>query len=433
LTARLPDPARSRAVLIGAGTYAEPELPGLPGVPNNLIDLRAVLTAPGGSGLPDAHCVVLADPPDAATVGLGLAKAAAEAEDLLLVYYAGHGLLGNGGELFFALGNTNPAIVGMSALPCAEVRQVFRNSAAPLRVFIVDCCLSGRAFEPTMSASADALLGMLDLHGAYVLTATRPNQLALAPQGLRNTLFTGELLRVLREGIPGGPELLTLDVLYGHLHASLRRRNLPTPSSNANGSAAHLALAPNSARTGDIADLQQRLTELEALARDFPALVRDLRDAIGKLGDAESETEKIYSRALDRFAEPNLPPPRGLAPELYRRAGELERLGRDGQWLRVAGELDGLRREVAEAAEGADRLRTLASGLFDRREELRGRLKVLLAKAVRHGVAEDGDTTARYAVAHNELWTKPCDLRAATLAVLAYQDRVLRGREDGQG
>src|SRR6266545_6238329 len=193
--ARLPDPARSRAVLIGSSVYADPDLVELPGVRDNLTDLHAVLTSPRGTGLPAAHCTVLAEPTEAATVGECLANAAREAEDLLLVYYAAHGLTSRGGgELYLALSTTRSHIIGTSALRCAEVRQAFLDSAARTRVLILDCCFSGRAFERLMSNPAGALLSQVDVDGAFALTATQPNQLALAPVGQRNTLFTGELL-----------------------------------------------------------------------------------------------------------------------------------------------------------------------------------------------------------------------------------------------
>lgn len=432
--ARLPDPARSRAVLIGTSRYADGELHPLPAVRDNLTDLHAVLTSDRGTRLPEAHCLVLPDPPDTNVVGDHLTAAARAAEDLLLVYYAGHGLIWtNRTELYLALGGTRSNSVGTSALRCTEVRQVFLDSAARIRVLILDCCLSGRAIEQTMSGSAHALLDQFDVHGAYILTATQPNQLAEAPPGKRNTLFTGELLRLLREGIPGGPELLTLDALYRQLKASLGRRNLPEPTCNNSDAAAHLALAPNAAHRwaqgGDIGVLHQRIAELEALARAYPDRKAALSVALDELAAIEAETEDLYRTVLDKIAEPSLPTPAALAPELADRMSGLDRMAADGQWTRLADELDTLDREIAEARHGTARLHALASGLLERREELRGRLKVLLAMAVRRGIAEKDEVATRHELAHDLLWTKPCDLRAATRAVRAFQQSVTDGRE----
>jgi hypothetical protein len=90
---RLPDGRRSRAVLLGTSEYLHPELAPLPAVRNNLADLAAVLTSPTETGLPSENCTILLDQTDVEVVGDRLETAAAQADDLLLVYYAGHGLL----------------------------------------------------------------------------------------------------------------------------------------------------------------------------------------------------------------------------------------------------------------------------------------------------------------------------------------------------
>lgn len=350
-TARLPDPARSRAVLIGVGRYADPGLPPLPAVHNNLTDLRDLLTSEHGAGLPAEHCSVLADPPDAATVAESLVAAADQAQDLLLVYYAGHGLpWTSSNELYLAMGNTRTSIVGSSALRCAEVRQTFLDSTASTRVLIVDCCFSGRAIEQLMADPADVLLGKVDVKGAFVLTATQPNQLAQAPLGQRNTTFTGELVRMLHDGIPAGPELITLDTLYHHLKASLRRRNLPEPTSNAHGSAANLALARNVAhratRSADIAQLRGQLADLEELQREYPRRLAVLRSAIDELAGAEARAKDVYRSVLGRITEPGIDPSGELAADLAGLAG-VDQLAYNGMWKRLADELTAVNRQVA--------------------------------------------------------------------------------------
>jgi hypothetical protein len=47
-----------------------------------------------------------------AGIGKRLTALASEAEDMLLVYYAGHGLIGGNGELFLALPGTHGGLPG---------------------------------------------------------------------------------------------------------------------------------------------------------------------------------------------------------------------------------------------------------------------------------------------------------------------------------
>jgi uncharacterized caspase-like protein len=390
-------------VLIGSSEFADPALMPLPGIRDNLSGLRGFLTSRRGTGIPKEHCVVLAEPPDAATVAETLVEAARAADDLLLLYYATHGLSTTAGELYLGLHNTKPAILTASALGFAAVREIIRDSPARTRVVILDCCLSGRAVQQVMS-DADALLGQADVDGAFVLTATQPNQLALAPEDQQYTLFTGELLAVLREGVPGGPELITMDLLYRYLKASLARRNLPTPTCNNSGAAANMALGRNVAyQTSSVS-------------------IPRLREQIAELATAESETREVYATAHDKIANIGLPRLGALAPQLVSRLGDLNRLADKGN--SKADELARLSRECAEALEGTKRRRAMAAGLLDRREELRGRLDIRLAKAVRGNVAEHDRPSAAYKAAHEILWTKPCDLQEAHRAVVAYEKAI---------
>ena len=60
-----------------------------------------------------------------------------------------------------------------------------------------------------------------------------------------------------------------------------------------------------------------------------------------------------------------------------------------------------------------------------RRAELRGLLDAYRAKAARLGGAENTDLADGYQLAHDLLWSAPCDLAAAAGAVRRYQQAVL--------
>jgi hypothetical protein len=58
---RLPDPQRSRAVLIGTGKYTDKKLPDLPVVRRTIDDLAAALTDPDHGVFTKNHCTVPRD------------------------------------------------------------------------------------------------------------------------------------------------------------------------------------------------------------------------------------------------------------------------------------------------------------------------------------------------------------------------------------
>ncbi|MET0234818.1 MAG: caspase family protein [Kibdelosporangium sp.] len=408
--ARLPEPSLSRAVLIGTGEYQDTTLEILPAVANNLTDLAGVLTSEQGAGLPGSHCVVLRDPPAQAAVGDHIVAAAGAAQDVLLVYYSGHGLMSWDGnnELFLALRDTKAKQLRTSALRYADLRQDILDSAATTKVLILDCCFAGRTLDHTMAGTADTLLSEVDIAGTYVLAATENR--ALAPPGWRNTLFTGELLRLLREGVATAPGvLLTLDVLFREVRAAMSRHNWPEPRSNNRDAAAHLALAYNAAH-----EVRKAITALRA--------------EIDRLAAEEAQTDQAYAVALDKIADPGLPPFAPLAMILRERLAAAEQFAPQGK-LPSSATLDDLSGAAGKALTSARDAREIAVGPIDRRDRLRGRLRGYQAMADRLRVAEDAEVSRRYTLARELLWTKPCDLSAATRAVNAYQRAVTDLRE----
>ncbi|MFJ4950952.1 caspase domain-containing protein [Streptomyces sp. NPDC088760] len=233
---RFPDGAASRAVLIGCSDFDDIDLPAIPAVKSNLADLRSALTQDTHGILPPEHCRVLADPADHRSVGMALAQAAGEADDLLLVYYTGHGLLDEDGLLHLALSSTDPGHVGFTGVPAELVKRHLGRARARLRVLVLDCCFSGRAVA-AMTESGSLLSAQLDMSGTYTLTSTTATAPSHAPPGQRHTAFTAALLDALNQAEP-----LTLDGIHQHIDSRLREAGLPRPQRRSVDAAGNLAL-----------------------------------------------------------------------------------------------------------------------------------------------------------------------------------------------
>jgi len=174
--------------------------------------------------------------------------------------------------------------------------------------------------------------------------------------------------------------------------------------------AARQRVAAVTARIGELDQVRQRARRrIVALAEGTAAARAARQDAIAAWHDAGTRLATL----------PSLPPPIAAPP-----AG-LGALAADGQWSRLAGELERAEAELTAAAAGTAGLRGAVTGALAKRDELRGLLRAYKAKAARLGAAEDPELAARYDQAYDLLWTAPCDVAAAESAVAEYQRAIL--------
>ncbi|MER6421129.1 caspase family protein [Streptomyces sp. NPDC001137] len=246
MTVRLPEARGSRAVLIGTSRYDSGTLLDLLAVRNNLEVLQAVLTSDSYGGFPVQRCTVVQDSEDPRAVCGTIREAAMTATDTLLVYFSGHGVLGADLSLHLALTGTDENDLRWTSIPFEAVREIFEASPCPNKVLILDCCNSGQVLDSLMGAQAEAG-DALNIRGTYILTSSSRDLPSYAPVGERYTAFSGELIRLLRGGLPGKAKLLTLSDLYGPLSQALKAQGYPEPRQQGSDGHARLALVRNRA------------------------------------------------------------------------------------------------------------------------------------------------------------------------------------------
>ncbi|RFU38143.1 hypothetical protein DZF91_29250 [Actinomadura logoneensis] len=257
----MPDPLRSRAVLVGTAEYRDPAFPRLPAAANSLAGMRAVLTDPALCGWPDGRVTVESDPSDWRALVRRTRAVARETEDVLLLYFVGHGVVLPNGELCLALADTEADDPDLTGLEYRRVRDLLRDSPAAAKIVILDCCYSGRAIEALSAASpgdaADTVADATDVRGVYTLTASdhTAHVVPLAEQAEVPTSFTGRFLGLVREGVRGGPAVLTLGDLYVHLRRRLAAEGLPAPNQRGTDTADRYPFSRNPAYRPEPASL----------------------------------------------------------------------------------------------------------------------------------------------------------------------------------
>jgi hypothetical protein len=237
-------------VLIGTSVYDSGDLRPLLAVRNNLDVLRDILTAERTGGFLPGRCQIIQDASDPREVCRSLREAATDAPDTLLVYFAGHGILNRDlTELHLALTGTDQNELRWTSIPFQAIREIFENADCRNKILILDCCHSGWVLDELMSASNEGPRIDLDIRGVHVLASASRDEASIAPPGERYTAFTGELIRLLRDGVPTAADPLPLTALYTPLAQALKERGYPRPKQQGSDYYGELGLVSNRAST----------------------------------------------------------------------------------------------------------------------------------------------------------------------------------------
>ncbi|WP_328876331.1 leucine-rich repeat domain-containing protein [Streptomyces sp. NBC_00287] len=259
MTSTAPDlPFRqgSRAILIGVSDYEDTAaFPPIPAAMNSLARMREMLTDPALCGWPPDQVTVMPNPRNAGKVATELRKLLQDVppSGVALLYYVGHGRLTVEGRLCLTVADSVDEAPEYTGISYTWVAQALRRGACAARVktTILDCCYSGHADETLAADSSGGLADLTHIDGVYTLTATARNQTAhvppLAEQDTATTSFTGQLLDLVRTGIPSGPAHLAFVDLYPLLQQRLASRGLPRPGQRGTGTADRYPFTKNAA------------------------------------------------------------------------------------------------------------------------------------------------------------------------------------------
>jgi len=127
-----------------------------------------------------------------------------EPDDLVLLFFSGHGVKDDRRELFFAAHNTEKqrdSLIRSTATSARFIHDCIRRCTAKYQVIILDCCFSGAfgGFLARDDGEID-LKEQIGVEGRVVLTATNEIGYAFEEKGADLSIYT----RYLVEGITSG-------------------------------------------------------------------------------------------------------------------------------------------------------------------------------------------------------------------------------------
>ncbi len=148
-------------------------------------------------------------------------------DDLLLLYFSGHGVRDEMGSLYLALKNTSRARLRATAIKSDFIREAMDRSRSKRQILILDCCNSG-AFAQGTKGITGGSIGTASAfegtgYGRIVLTASDSTQFAWEGDKVigetQNSLFTHFLIQGLEGNADSdGDGRITVDELFDYAY-----------------------------------------------------------------------------------------------------------------------------------------------------------------------------------------------------------------------
>jgi hypothetical protein len=190
------------ALLIGVDTYGEGLQP-LPAASKDVAALREVLLNPKMGGFDEAKPLINPMQPEMARE-IELWFQDRQPEDLVLLFFSGHGVKDDRRDLYFAAANTEKnrdRLVRSTATSARFLHDCIRGCKAKYQVLILDCCFSGAFGELVGKDDGEIpLKEQLGAEGRVVLTSTSAVDYSFEEKGADLSIYT----RYLVEGIATG-------------------------------------------------------------------------------------------------------------------------------------------------------------------------------------------------------------------------------------
>jgi formylglycine-generating enzyme required for sulfatase activity len=196
---------RKIALLVGISEYEE-GLEALPSAVRDVAALREVLVNPDMGDFAADDVTVLANP-DRQTMSDAIHDLFAhrQKDDLVLLYFSGHGILDEANQFYFSTRITRKAqgkLKPTTALPAHEIRDWMEHSKSQRKVIILDSCFSGAfakgvKIKDSGSVNPEQFLGG---QGTAILTASTSTQYAMTQDGFDLSIYTHYLVEGIRTG-----------------------------------------------------------------------------------------------------------------------------------------------------------------------------------------------------------------------------------------
>jgi hypothetical protein len=224
-------PPHRHALLIGVADYADSRVPDLPACERDARELDSVLTNPV-NGLFEADSVVTLIngqvTRNAVVAALDELARKAGPDDLVLIYFSGHGATDEKGRAYWVMHDSQPDKLRSTALPELEISELFGEIKTRRLVTIIDACYSAATAQLGSTKSlidVQRIFPQFQGDGRVGMTASKGDQLSIVindkqDPGFGHSAFTYHViegLRGLADARGNGDGVIELDELWSYV------------------------------------------------------------------------------------------------------------------------------------------------------------------------------------------------------------------------
>lgn len=153
-------------------------------------------------------------------------------DDLVLIFYAGHGKLDRAGRLHLATVDTVNDELETTSIPATRIRELIENADTAKTALILDCCYSGAIEKSFLRGDVDEQLNiMAGGRGTFIMTASTDVQTAREEIRDGYGLFTKHVIGGIEGGAADadGDGIVTMNELYNYVRRQVSAESHQEP------------------------------------------------------------------------------------------------------------------------------------------------------------------------------------------------------------
>lgn len=296
------------ALLIGVGDYESSELQNLAAAVPDVRAIEKVLIDAAIADFSQTDVVVLLNPePQQMREAIDHLFADRKKDDLLLLYFSGHGVTNDSGNFYFTSSITQKNRLNSTAILATFVHGLMEGSKSQRQVVILDSCFSG-AFAKDMKAKGEAvnLQPQLGGKGRAVLTSSSATEYSFEQKEAALSVYTQYVVEGLRTGIADRDEdgWISIDELHEFARGKVREvapAMQPKIYLVEEGHKIVFAKAPVDSQLSYRKEVERQAQEREGKLSE--PVLEGLKEKQHRLGLSDVVTEAIHREVLRPYQE----------------------------------------------------------------------------------------------------------------------------------